>query len=225
MLGNMFLAGTSTMFQSGQLNGFLEKFKEMMEEGDENLGIPVLEPLVMEHLDIDWKIRTLFSAEGYLENLRIDGLSNYTVKRADFTMADFKGKVNLLFHEIKIETGYDVTGTFLDEDVEGCGDLALRIEGLKVKADLQLEIKEGRLYVSNLELRVKVREFDCNISELYVNDDLSENISETITEEAPNFLEENQDLISQYLSKMLRKLINNILKKYTVVNLLDMISG
>lgn len=49
------------MFQSGQLNGFLEKFKEMMEEGDENLGIPVLEPLVMEHMDIDWKIRTLFS--------------------------------------------------------------------------------------------------------------------------------------------------------------------
>ncbi|XP_012239244.1 uncharacterized protein LOC100743306 isoform X2 [Bombus impatiens] len=224
MLGNMF-SGTSTMFQSGQLNGFLEKFKEMMEEGDENLGIPVLEPLVMEHLDIDWKIRTLFSAEGYLENLRIDGLSNYTVQRADFTMADLKGKVTLLFHEIKIETGYDVTGTFLDEDVEGCGDLALRIERLKVKADLQLEIKEGRLYVSNLELRVKVREFDCNISELYVNDDLSEDISEIITEEAPNFLEENQDLISQYLSKMLRKLINNILKKHTVLNLLDMISG
>ncbi|XP_068965416.1 uncharacterized protein [Bombus flavifrons] len=218
--------GASSMFKLGQLNGFLEKFKEMMEEGDENLGIPVLEPFVSEHLDIDLKIRRLFSAEGHLENLRIDGLSNYTVKRADFPMADFKAKVTLLFHEIKIEARYDMTGTFLDEDsFHGWGDLALRIEGLKVTTDLQLEIKEGRLHVSNLELQTTVREFDCDISELYVNDDLSEDISETITEEAPNFLEENQDRISRYVSKIVKNLLNDILKEYTLVNLLNMIGG
>lgn len=49
------------MFKIGQLNGFLEKFKEIMEEGDENLGIPVLEPFVTEHLDIDLEISRLFS--------------------------------------------------------------------------------------------------------------------------------------------------------------------
>ena len=32
-----------------------------MEEGDENLGFPVLEPFVSEHLDIDLKKRKLFS--------------------------------------------------------------------------------------------------------------------------------------------------------------------
>lgn len=64
-------------------------------------------------------------AKGYLENLRIDGLSNYTVKRADFPMDNFKAKVTLLFHEIKIEARYDMSGTFLDEDYfDGCGDLA-----------------------------------------------------------------------------------------------------
>ncbi|XP_050579693.1 uncharacterized protein LOC126917157 [Bombus affinis] len=218
--------GASGIFKPGQLNGYLEKFKETMEEGDENLGIPVLEPFVSEHLDIDLKKRKLFSAKGHLKNLRIDGLSNYTIKQADFPMAGFKAKVTLLFHEIKIETLYNMTGTFLDEDsFHGRGNLALRIERLKVTTELQLEIKEGRLYVSNLELQTRVREFDCNISELYVNDDLSEDISETITEAAPNFLKENQNLISQYMSKILRNLVNDVLKKYTLVNLLDMIGG
>lgn len=64
-------------------------------------------------------------ATGSLEDLRIDGLSNYTVKQADFPMADFKAKVTLLFHEIKIKARYDLTGTFLDEDsFHGWGDLA-----------------------------------------------------------------------------------------------------
>lgn len=49
------------MFKPGQLNGFLENFKETMEEGDENLGIPVLEPFVRKHLDIDLSKRRLFS--------------------------------------------------------------------------------------------------------------------------------------------------------------------
>ena len=64
-------------------------------------------------------------AKGHLKNLRIDGLSNYTVKQADFPMAGFKAKVTLLFHEIKIETRYNMTGTFLDEDsFHGRGNLA-----------------------------------------------------------------------------------------------------
>lgn len=63
-------------------------------------------------------------AEGYLEKLRIHGLSNYTVKRADFPMDGFKAKVTLLFHEIKIVTRYDMTGTLLNEDsFHGCGTL------------------------------------------------------------------------------------------------------
>ncbi|XP_043593290.1 uncharacterized protein LOC122572416 [Bombus pyrosoma] len=225
MLADMFL-GAGGMFKSGQLNGFLEQFKETMEEGDENLGIPVLDPFMSKHEHIDLEEDELFSAEGHLKNLRIDGLSNYTVKQADFPLAGFKAKVALLFHEINIETRYNMTGTFLDENsFNGRGNLALVIKRLNVTADLQLQIQEGRLYVSNLELQTRVREFDCNISELYVNDDLSEDISETITEEAPNFLKENQNLISRYVGKILKNVINDILKKYTLVNLLDMIGG
>lgn len=67
--------------------------------------------------------------------------------------------------------------------------------------------------------------FQCDISELYVDDDLSEDISETITEEAPNFLEEYQDQISQYVSKILKNWINDMLKEYTLSNLLDMMGS
>lgn len=218
--------GMSGMSKLVQLDGFLEKFKETMKEGDENLRIPVLEPFVSDRLDIDLEETYLFSARGRLKDLRIDGLSNYVVEQADFPMAGFKAKVTLLFRKINIESRYKMKGTFLDENsYHGRGNLALCIEKLKVTTDLQLEIKEGRLYVSNLELQTRVRKFDCNISKLYVDDDLSEDISETITEAAPNFLEEYQKLISRYVSRIIRNLLNDMLKNYTLVNLLDMISG
>ncbi|XP_071876621.1 uncharacterized protein [Bombus fervidus] len=188
------------MLKSDQLNGFLEKFKETMEEGDENLGIPVLEPFVSKRLDINLNEDGLFSATGRVKDLRIDGLSNYRVKRVDFPMAGFKA----------IQSNFSVP---------------LRVKKLKATTDLQLEIRQGRLYVSNLELQTRVRKSDCDVSRLYVNDDLSENISETISEEAPNFLEEYQNQISQYVSNIVRNLMNNILRNYTLLNLLDMIGG
>lgn len=220
------LSAMYSTFCPNTLNDILEEFKEKMEEGDEDIGIPVLEPFESDRLDIDLNEDGLFSATGRVRNLRISGLSNYKVLRADFPMDGLRAKVILLFHKIKIETQYRMEGTFLDDNsFNGHGTLTLVIKKLKVTTDLKLQRREGRLYVSNLELQIEMRESNCDITGLEVNDELSEDISETISEEAPDFLEEYQEEISEFVGRFVRRFINEILRNYAPGNLLSMIGG
>ncbi|XP_068988838.1 uncharacterized protein [Bombus flavifrons] len=211
-------------YKSGQLRGFLEKFKETMKKGDEQHGVPVLDPFMNKHEHIDLNEKGLFSAKGDLDNLRIAGLSDYQVNQGDFTIAGLKANVALLFRQINIMTRYNVSGTLIDEiSYYGRGNLALVIRQLNVTADLKLGVKNERMQVSNLVIHAHVKEFDCVITGLYDDENLSRVISRSITKMVPDLLEKYQNRISQYVSKVATNVMNNILKQYTLKDLLDMI--
>ncbi|XP_071876614.1 uncharacterized protein [Bombus fervidus] len=218
--------GKYNAYKSGQLRGFLEKFKETMKKGDEKHGVPVLDPFMSKHEHIDLKENGLFSAKGDLDNLRVAGLSDYEVNQGDFTVVGLRAKVALLFRQINIMTRYNVSGTLIDEiSYYGRGNLALVIRQLNVTADLKLGVKDERIHVSNLVIHAHVKEFDCVITGLYDDENLSKVISKTITEMVPDLLEKYQNRISQYVSKVATNVMNDILKQFTLKDLLDMIGG
>lgn len=63
------------------------------------------------------------------------------------------------------------------------------------------------------------------ITGLFNDDDLSATLSHIISDIAPGLIVDYQEKLSQYASPIVADLLNNILKDYTLKDLLDMIKG
>lgn len=212
--------------QGGQLVGVLEKFKDVLKKGNAKLGIPILDPFRQEHMNIDLEAKKLFSVKGTLANTRAVGLSNYKVNKGDFTLAGLKANVNLTWDDISIMTKYNVKGTLVDSiSFFGNGNLSVVIKGLAVTVDLKLSVKDKKLYVADLVLHAHIKALPCKITGLYDDEDMSDTVSQIITETAPGILDDYQKQISEYASPKAAELLNNILKNYTLKELIDMING
>ncbi|CAK9815553.1 hypothetical protein ANTPLA_LOCUS8704 [Anthophora plagiata] len=213
-------------FQGGQLVGALEKFKDILKHGNQKLNIPILDPFRQAHMNIDLEAKKLFSVKGTLDDTRAVGLSNYKVNKGDFTLAGLKANVSLTWDDISIMTKYNVKGTLVDSiSFFGNGNLSAVLKGLTVTVDLKLSVKDKKLYVADLVLHVHVKALPCKITGLFDDEEMSNTVSQIITETAPGILDDYQNQISKYASPKVAELMNNILKNFTLKDLMDLING
>ncbi|KOX79339.1 hypothetical protein WN51_09141 [Melipona quadrifasciata] len=207
--------------QGGQLCGFLEKFKETIRNGDEKLGIPVLDPLKREINDksVHGLLVCSNRLEGYLKNVREKGLSDYAVTRGDFSIVGLIANVSLLFNQIDLMTEYNVNGTLMNKiSLYGHGNIALVIKGLNVSVNLKLGVENQRIVVRDLVLNVHVQKFDLEMTGLFDDEDLSKTLSKAISEVLPDFIDDYQSEVSAKASPIVANLLSNLqeIKRYQV---------
>lgn len=192
--------------KGGQLVGFLEKLKEYIKNGNPKLSIPVLDPLQIKNMSIDLNEKGLISLKGILKNLRSNGLSDYKVNQGDFMLAGLKVDVGLLFNQISVMTDYNVTGTLVDSfSIFGNGNIRVVVKGLNVTVDMKLGVKNNTLNISNLTFNAHLKEFNCAITGLYNDEEVSKLLSKAITEVLPGLLDDYQTEISNYASPIIRQ--------------------
>ncbi|KAK1124712.1 hypothetical protein K0M31_006076 [Melipona bicolor] len=209
----------------GQLCGFLEKFKEKIKNGDNKLGIPVLDPLKVNQVNVNVHEEEV-SLEGYLKNLREKGLADYAVNRGDFSIVGLVVNVSLLFNEIDLMTEYNINGTLMNQiSLYGNGNIALVIKGLNVSVDLKLGVADQKIVVRDLVLNVHVQKFDLGMTGLFNDEDLSKTLSKAISEVLPDFIDDYQSEVSAKASPIVANLLNKFLKNFTLNDLLDIIKG
>ncbi|KAK9296486.1 hypothetical protein QLX08_009534 [Tetragonisca angustula] len=212
--------------EKGLLVDFLEKFKETLRKGDKKLGIPVLDPLKANQLNLNIHEEETVSLEGYLKNIRAIGLSDYKVIRGDFHIVGLIANVSLLFNEIDVMTEYNVNGTLMDQILlYGHGNIALFIKGLSVSVNLKLGTESQKIVVRDLVLNVHVKTFDLKMSGLFNDEDLSNTLSHAISEILPGLLDDYQNELSARASPIVANLLNKFLKNFTLKDLLDIING
>lgn len=213
--------------KGGQLVGFLEKLKEYVKNGNSKLCIPVLDPLQIKNMSIELNEKGLISLKGILKNLRSNGLSDYKVNQGDFMLAGLKVDVGLLFNQINVMTDYNVTGTLVDSfSIFGNGNIRVAIKGLNVTVDLKLGVKNNKLNISKLMFNVHLKEFDCAITGLYNDEEVSKLLSKAITEVLPGLLDDYQTEISNYASPIIANTLNNkFLNNLSLKDLIDIIKG
>ncbi|CAD1468998.1 unnamed protein product, partial [Heterotrigona itama] len=207
------------------LCGFLEKFKESIKNGNQKLGIPVLDPLRVNHLDLNVNKEELL-LQGYLNNIHAIGLSNYVVNRGDFSIVGLIANVSLLFNQIDLMTEYNVKGTLMNKiSLYGHGNIALDIRKLNVSVNLQLSTVDQKIQAKNVVLNVHVKEFNLKITGLFDDEDLSATLSKAISDILPGIIDDYQSEISKKASSIVENLLNQFLKKFTLKDLLDIIKG
>ncbi|KAL0120370.1 hypothetical protein PUN28_008200 [Cardiocondyla obscurior] len=109
-----------------QLEKFLEKLKSSLQNGDSELGIPVLDPFTADKLSIKLKQLNLIDLQAFLTNVTVNSLSSYNVSSADFSLFGLKANVDLIWSSIAASTNYSMNGQILAFNTYGNGEIKNR---------------------------------------------------------------------------------------------------
>ena len=205
----------------GILVKVLEKFRTIIKNGNASLGIPPLDPLKEEHIDLNVNAGGLIELQGALDNLRAHGLSTYIVNKGDFAIVGFLANVSLTWDEIDIMTNYKVTtGKIADMNVYGSGTLMAVLKGLTVTIDMKLGIKDGGLYAKALVLHAHLKGLSFTITGLYDDAEMSTLVSSIVSDIVPKLLEDYQEKLSEMGSPLVLKGLNKVLKNISLSSIL-----
>ncbi|XP_053983292.1 uncharacterized protein LOC128878792 isoform X1 [Hylaeus volcanicus] len=214
--------------KNGMLVGFLEKFKDILKTGNSEFGIPVLDPLQVNHVNVNLNEKELIELSASLDNLRGVGLSAYTVNQGDFKLVGFQANISLTWSEMNLMTRYNVANGKIVDTISFYGDgiIAAVVKGLTVDAVVHLGIsEEKKIYVKNLALHVHLKELDFKITGLYNDAEMSKLVSTIASEITPQLIEDYQDNLMAYVTPSVVKMMNTSLKDLTIQKLLDIING
>ncbi|KZC06942.1 hypothetical protein WN55_08179 [Dufourea novaeangliae] len=214
-------------FGEGALVGFLEKMKESLKKGDSKIGIPILDPLKVDHVDLNLNHK-LVQLEGTLDNIKAHGLSNYKVNRGDFKLGGFVVNASLTWNDIDLLTKYKITHGKLIDAVSffGEGIISAVVQGLTVEVNTKLSINDDMtLYVRTMDVSIHLKKFDLVITGLFDDAEMSKLISQIASELLPDLIDDYQQQLSKVGNKLVTNLLDGILSKLTLEDLLDMIGN
>ncbi|KAK4883035.1 hypothetical protein RN001_006354 [Aquatica leii] len=206
-----------------KITRLLEEFRRYMQKGIPELGIPILEPLLIEKIEINVGSKNVGIVKGYMENVEIRRLSEFTV---DFANWDFKHHLTLNFSFPQI----DVKGFyFIDARISkmvkiyGKGSFWLKLFGLSLgtvstmKYDL---IHDPPFYVKTMSIGAKLKKLNNNFSNLMDNEKLGYLINEVISNVTPSALDILWPDLEPGITRQIVDIINNKLKIFPLSNII-----
>ncbi|XP_033335031.2 uncharacterized protein LOC117225507 [Megalopta genalis] len=213
-------------FETGKLVGFLEKVKQWLKTGHEKPDIPVLDPLKKDHFELDIT-NEVITLKGTLDDLRATGLSDYDVLQGDFELAGLKAKIKLVWPDIDLMTKYHLTEAQLGGDLKlwGTGNIMALVQGLAVDVNISISMDDdGKLYVKDLDVKIALKSLKFDATGLLDDDQTSKILSKIVSEVAPQILVDYQDKVSKLAGDLVRKVMNEMLSKLSIGDIIGMIS-
>ncbi|XP_076647764.1 uncharacterized protein LOC143356177 [Halictus rubicundus] len=212
-----------------QLVGFFEKLKDWMKKGHDKPAIPVLDPLKKDHLELNVDNEKMgIAVEGAVDNLRALGLSDFVVNRADFRLAGLQANVDLTWKNIDFFTMYKITKGKIPPQMAlyGEGAILAIAKDLQVAVEVRLTVNtDGKLYVRDIDLKIQLGELDFNATGLLYDEELSKIISQIISELVPQVLRDWPAEVSTNGGKLLKKVLDQVLSKLTITDLIEIIGS
>ncbi|XP_016842871.1 uncharacterized protein LOC100679942 [Nasonia vitripennis] len=205
----------------------LEDFKSIMKKGNAKLGIPVLDPLDLEHQKININEEQV-TANGEINNAHVDGLSDYVVKHADFKIAKWNASMSFLWSNIKGKTAYEVDAYIANKiPVYGAGEISFDISdfAFSTQAKLKVNLKTKKVQIVSFSATaISVAKTMINITGLYNNDELSQLIGAVISDMAPDAIQDFQEEVTAQVDQILLREANALFDQYTLDDILGLIS-
>ncbi|XP_058801889.1 uncharacterized protein LOC131670367 [Phymastichus coffea] len=208
-----------------KIKDLLEKFKEIMRNGNETKGIPKLDPLSWNHKEISINDE-LLKAKGEVNNLYVEGLSDYIVDYAEFKFAKMNLSIALTWSRIKGDTLYDIIAAKIMDFIPifGKGNATLEVENLKFSTNILINIQNKKLYLTQfVNTKISLHNLKLNAQGLYENEEFSEFLSAVISNIAPEGLNDLQEEIVTRVDNMMLEMGNEILKNFDFDDILGIL--
>nr|XP_050854622.1 uncharacterized protein LOC127065810 [Vespula vulgaris] len=203
----------------------MDKFKKLMKNGNETLGIPVLDPFELKRYMYQIDEKHIVKAEGILRFFEVDELSNFKVIKADFNLIGIEINLHLLWDTIKLVTNYSFEGILMDFlTIYGFGAVKANVKGLDIAVNMSLSTRDDNIYVYSFESAIKLKELDLNITGLFYDKEISRIASVIISDMTPQLIEDYQVEVTKKFNTLVTNFINDFLKNKSWMDLISILS-
>ncbi|XP_017777889.1 PREDICTED: uncharacterized protein LOC108563662 [Nicrophorus vespilloides] len=196
-----------------KINQTLECVKGILLNGDEELGFPSLDPLVVDAVEKDLTELGIPSVSGHvsLKNLRVEGIAGWKTTHLKVTVTIIpmgaKVEITLLFPKGSLVGDYDIDAHYADTNVKGVGHVEASHVDFQIAVKLQATLK--KIGLKTLTIVPSLKDAKLELGELLVNGEDKSGVITDFVAKLPAVIKEKQKEIGEALSKKIMDAINN----------------
>ncbi|XP_044019912.1 uncharacterized protein LOC122860250 [Aphidius gifuensis] len=206
---------------------FLEvNLRQLLREGNETLGLPIMDPFVKDESIFQIKQNAIVNADIELTNLVVKELSDYIVTKAIIGIIGRKITVGFHFPKIQTKGFYKLDGNFIasDENIHVFGDglFDITFKNFYIDSIVKLSVM-GEASIKSIDLNIHLDESKVIATGIFNDEETSPMASEVISQFIPQFIRDNHDQITSVIVNKLKEIGNSILKGKSFKDLLGLI--
>ncbi|XP_042219802.1 uncharacterized protein LOC121864710 [Homarus americanus] len=189
----------------------LESFREHMSSGWPELGIPVLDPLLLPEVDLNITAGNI-DLKMNLSDVVINNLSNFTIDRVHSNLLFLKVDIDLGLAQLDVDGLYDILGTIGVFPVFGEGPFLLDAFDLTFSVEVGLGRDEyDELGVTILTMYVDLNTTEVDFENIMGGGDMADFVNGVLSSLAPDILQSLEEEYLPFLEEALKHEINTIL--------------
>ncbi|XP_046393568.1 uncharacterized protein LOC124161304 [Ischnura elegans] len=232
-LGNDFLARviqhslTPKKDISDIIGKAVEKFRSIIKTGDPKLGLPPMDPYVMDHREVELGLDIL-QGSASVDDMSLTGLASFNTNTlsgsddpltASFDVTIPTAVVDAKHYKLNVMLG----GKY---NIFGEGTMHVDSTNLGIKGDAIGEMDAAtHLQVTSLNLTVSVEAITSNIQGLMNNPDEGAAANDLISEFGPSIVDMYGNKLGNYFGAIIMNIINTKIKDLTLDELLHLIES
>lgn len=199
----------------------------VIKNGSPELGIPVCDPLVISHFDININQENL-EMQGVVDNVVITGAANFKVVNVKADLVTLKAETTISLDTARVEgTHYNLTGTLYGTvPVYGEGRFQADLSNMTLNVKIEVGVKEdGNIELRTVELDVTLGSGKVNFENLMGGGTLGDVANDYVSSELPNLVQDNKGPILLEIASAIKDLGNKLLVNTTLDEVLDLINN
>ncbi|XP_077294162.1 uncharacterized protein LOC143916786 [Arctopsyche grandis] len=210
---------------SGPMQDVLEKLRNLIHNGNETLGIPVLDPLIIPSIDINLNTSALkvnLEAEG----ISLTGIGDFDVSNIDITLLPMGLRFEGSFPLTKlVAEKYDLVGKIAVLPIYGAGNVLFEVGALKFKGNARIAVGISGVSLRDLILELSLGSFKSETTGMLGGGDIDQVINAILADWVPDFFNSNSDSIADLVGDTLLTSINQVLDGMSLADLIDLVTG
>ncbi|EDV31989.1 uncharacterized protein Dana_GF14265 [Drosophila ananassae] len=217
---------------SWQARRFIRKLQKNMECGWPQYGIPVLAPLRINELDLDFK-KGIFETLNHVFRLKIAGLDDFKIQKFKLNVITSKVTFDFLFANIDTTAQKYSTDTLIDAlrqlglsvEYEGSGELLFDLVNLRIAGTLKYKLPMlwGSAKITSLKTTISLESVESDITGFMGNGKINRAINSQLENIVVKAINNNQQTISDTIENTVLPPVNKMLKGNDFWTLVDLI--
>ncbi|XP_058058722.1 uncharacterized protein LOC131209630 [Anopheles bellator] len=204
---------------------FLENLQKSMPCGIPDMGIPVLAPFELDHMEFDVVQKGLkFKTE--FNDMVVDGLDDFEIRKIDVKVLKLQLDFEFFFNSIRTKGKYQVKGKTLGfVPFQRSGPFKFNVNGITLKGTVKVALKGDSLQIRDLRITTTIESVNSKLKNVFHSRLLTLAFNRMVEGAVPGIVNDNQVAITDTIESSVKPALNEVLSEISLQDLIDAASG
>ncbi|KOC64450.1 hypothetical protein WH47_01618 [Habropoda laboriosa] len=208
-----------------KLRRVLEKFRARMPYGIPELDIPPLEPLHLDHIDIEIDNPDIGNVSLIIDDLNLHNLSTFVINKAKLSLIGPTITANVTIPRIHVEGFYNISG-MLGKMValNGSGPFQANVYDFQLYVNTMLGFSRG-VYLKTFDIDFSLKSMDVALENFMNDEELSSVMSKVFQELTPKVVDVIKPDVLPGIRSYIGNRINETIHDLTIRDVISVLVG